>query len=231
MLSEPCREESPGPQASQASDQSPKQDPRGHSAKALAALATFSRSRWCTPQLQAPGPAGDSLTLGYLLLFCIWTFQHSCLFYLSTLDCILQNKFFKKGNNQTHLIPNRNIPHGFLDLFVKILAAPSSFISPENSTSFYSNNRISSENTKMQNRISHSRQALNLETRHQCLFNTVPASHVLCNQTYTSLYRYFLMLTYKNVSFNSVKKPLLGWKHRISAALCYPQDLLPHRKA
>lgn len=56
----------------------------------------------------------------------------------------------------------------------------------------------------------------------------VPVSHVLCSQIYKKLHRQLLMLTCENVSFSSVRKPLLGWKHRISAALCYPQDLLTH---
>lgn len=38
------------------------------------------------------------------------------------------------------------------------------------------------------------------------------------------------MLTYENVSFSSVKKTLTGIKTQDICSLCYPKDLLPHKR-
>lgn len=97
-------------------------------------------------------------TAWYLATYCRSVPEHfSIPAFFTRPHWIAFYKILKKGNNQTHHTPNPNMPHGFLDLFFKILAPPSSFMSPESSTSFYSNNSITSENTKKQNRTFYSR--------------------------------------------------------------------------
>lgn len=109
--------------------------------------------------------------------------------------CTKSNKI--KTNKQTkppYCISNPNIPFWFLDLFSKTLAASSSFMSPENPTSFYFSNNITTENTEMQDRIPRLWQSFNQAT------NAHQFSICSAIRSTRGLYRSFLMLKSENVS-------------------------------